>query len=242
MDIKNIVRDAQYVRAHLRELDDERLVTLKDCRVYIPVRFSECGLASVGVDTNIVGIYLIVMEDKYSAVSLINTIIRFEPQSTNRVVVNGDEYYEFVFPAGSTVIPNMNIVQNSKIPYRIYNEFFAKGRIPFYLTYEDLAKIFDTARKYGGVNIGSDREVTELLVSIISRSKNNRADFYRQVVMTPDDINDKKPTYVALKSVAYSATNTTNKLAGSYMQDGIVSALVSPSTREERIERLLLGH
>jgi hypothetical protein len=239
MNIKELVRNSEYVRAHLHETEDDKLIALKDCAIYLPVRFSECGLASVGVETNIVGIYLLVMEGKYSTISLVNTTLRITPQGTNRVVINGDEYYEFVFPAGSVVIPNMNVVQNNKIPYRIYSEFFAKGRIPFYLNYEDLAKIFDTAKKFGGVNIGSEREVTELLVSIISRDSKNRANYYRQTVETVDDVNNKKPAFIPLKSVAYSATNTTNKLAGSYMQDGIVSALVSPSERAERIEKLL---
>jgi hypothetical protein len=239
MDIKGLVRDPQYVRAHLRELADDRLVTVKSCAIYLPVRFSECGLASVGVETNIVGIYLLVMEGKYSAISLVNTTLRITPESVNRIVIDGDEYYEFTFPAGSTVIPNMNVVQNNKIPYRIYSEFFAKGRIPAFLSYEDLAKIFDTAKKFGGVNIGSEREVTELLVSIICRNQSNRAEYYRQSIHSPDDIKNKKPAFIPLKSVAYSATNTTNKLAGSYMQDGIVSALVNPSERVERIESLL---
>lgn len=239
MDTKGLIRDPSYVRTHLRELEDGRLVTLKDCAIYIPVRFSERGMASVSVEVNIVGIYLLVMEGKYSAVSLVNTIFRISPQVVNRIAINGDEYYEFVFPAGSTIIPNMNVVQNNKIPYRIYDEFFAKGRIPFYLGYNDLAKIFDTAKKFGGVNIGSEREVTELLVSIISRNPKDRSQYHRQSITTVEDSKDKKPAFIPLKSVVYSATNTTNKLAGSYMQDGIVSALVSPSERVERIESLL---
>ena len=42
-----------------------------------------------------------------------------------------------------------------------------------------------------------------------------------------------------MRSVIYAATNTLNKIAGSYMETGVVSALVSPSDREERIEILL---
>lgn len=239
MDIKGLIRDPQYVRSHLRELPDNRLVTMKDAAIYLPVRFSERGMATVGVETHIAGVYLIVLEGKYSAVSLVNTILRISPSTVNRVMVNGDEYYEFVFPAGSTVIPNLDLVQNNQIPYKIYDEFFAKGRVPFYLGYEELAKIFDTAKKHGGVNIGSDHEVTELLVSMISRNREDRTQYYRQSVSNVEDVRRKPPAFIPLKSVAYSATNTTNKLAGSYMQDGIVSALVSPSERTERIESLL---
>ncbi len=239
VDIKGLIRDPQYVRSHLRELEDGRLVTLKDCAIYLPVRFSERGMASVSVETHIVGIYLLVMEGKYGAVSLVNTILRIDPTTVNRIMVDGDEYYEFVFRAGSTVIPNVNLVQNNQIPYKIYDEVFAKGRVPFYLGYTELAKIFDTAKKHGGVNIGGDHEVTELLVSMISRSADDRTQYYRQSVKTVEDLRKKPPAFIPLKSVVYSATNTTNKLAGSYMQDGIVSALVSPSERTERIESLL---
>lgn len=239
MNIHGLIKDPQYVRTHLRELPDDRLITLKDCAIYLPVRFSEHGMASVGVETYIVGIYLIVMEGKYSAVSLVNTILRIEPSKVNRVMVNGDEYYEFLFNAGSTVIPNINLVQNNRMPYKIYDEIFAKGRVPFYLGYEELARIFDTSKKHGGVNIGGEHEITELLVSMICRNPQDRTQYYRQAIEGLDDLNRKKPAFVPLKSVAYSATNTTNKLAGSYMQDGIVSALVSPSERVERIESLL---
>jgi hypothetical protein len=59
-------------------------------------------------------------------------------------------------------------------------------------------------------------------------------------VQSIDDIVKKPPVYIPLRSVTYTATNTTNKLAGSYFQEGLVSALVSPSERKERIESILL--
>jgi hypothetical protein len=215
-------------------------VALKPLKIYLPVRFSERGLANVGVETNIAGLYAIVVDDKYYAVMVANALMRIDPIATNKVVFDGDEYYEFVFNAGSTVIPSLSLVKQNSLVYRIYDEFISKGRVPWYMGYPELGKLFDTARKHAGANIGADHEVTELIISMIARNPNDRSQYYRQFIQSPQDLVTNPPVFIPLKSVMYSATNTTNKLGGSYMQDGIISALVSPSERVERIEGLLL--
>ena len=187
----------------------------------------------------VVGILAIVVEDKYFGTLIANAMIRITPNQTNKVVFNGDEYYEFVFDPGTTVIPSLQLVKTNTLVYRIYDELFAKGRVPWYMGYLELAKIFDTARYHAGANIGQDHEVTELLVSMIARDHADRTRYYRQTAQSEQDLVTNPPDFIPLKSVAYSATNTVNKLAGSYMQDGIVSALVSPAERTERIEELL---
>lgn len=239
MNIKGLTRDPARVHANLRELPDERLITTKECRIYIPVRFSERGLASVSVETYIAGVYALVMENAYYAVSNVMAMVRIDPAATNKVVINGDEYFEFYFPAGSTLITNLQLVQQNQFVYKVYSEFFDKGRIPWYLGYEDLGRIFDTAKHHAGVNIGQNREVTELLVAAISRDSLDRTKYYRQGVESLNDLVVNPPAFIQLRSVAYAATNTTNKLAGSYMQDGVISALVNPSERTERIEEIL---
>jgi hypothetical protein len=34
--------------------------------------------------------------------------------------------------------------------FRIYDEFMSKGNIPWYMSYEDSGKMFETAGKHGG--------------------------------------------------------------------------------------------
>ena len=239
MNINDLIRDPEKVHANLRELPDGRLITLTGCRIYTPVRFSERGLTSIGVETHIVGIYAIVVEDKYYGVSMVNAMMRIDPGSRNVVNINGDDYYEFILEPGSTVVASVNLVKTDVLTYRIYDEIISKGNVPWYLGYAELAKIFDTAKYHAGANIGGDHEVTELLVSLISRDPVDRTKYYRQSVRTPEDLVKIKPAFIPLKSVTYSATNTTNKLAGSHFSEGVVSALVSPSERTERIEELL---
>lgn len=239
MNPKNLIRDADKVQANLVELDDGRLVTKAGCRIYIPVRFLERGLAFIGIDTSIVGIYAMTVEDKFYAVSLINAMIPIDPSSTLKVVIDGDEYYEFTFDAGSTVIKSVNLVQQDTLTYSIYSEIYAKGRVPWYITYDLIGRVFETAKKHADANLGEYPEIMDLIASIISRDENDRVKYYRQSIVSYDELATKPPAYIPLRSVVYAATNTLNKLAGSYARDGLVSALVSPTTRTERIEALL---
>jgi hypothetical protein len=168
-------------------------------------------------------------------------MVKITPTSTIKVKFNEEEYYKFDFDAGSTVIPSLQLVQTDVLVYKIYDEIMAKGNVPWYLDYNDLGRLFDTAKYHAGANIGSNHEVTELIVSIIARNPKNRHEYYRRTVKSKEDVKKNPPAFVPLRSVVYSATNTTNKLAGSYFEAGLVSALNSPSTRTERIESILMA-
>lgn len=239
MDITKLVRDANQVRSALQELSDGRLVALKEVKMYVPYRFVEHDLAYIGIDNYTVGIYALTVDDHYYCVSSVCAMVNIDPSNINVVKINDDDYYEFVFNPGATVLKSTSLVKADILVYKIYDEIFSKAAIPWYLSYDDLGKLFDTARYHAGANIGANQEITELIVSIIARNPKDRTKYYRTVINTLADLKTNPPCYIPLRSVTYAATNTTNKLAGSYMQLGIVSALVSPSTRVERLESLL---
>lgn len=238
MEFSKLVRDQDKIHAVLKELPDERLVALKPISLYIPARFAERGLAQIGIETHICGIILYVVEEKYYAISLFNAMVRTEPTSTVRTTIDGEEFYKFSYSAGATVFSSLQLVKNDTLVYRIYHELFS-GHMPLFINYDDSGKVFDTARKHGGANIGGQHEITELLVSMVSRDPNNRHRYYRQAIKTRADMGKLKPVVISMRNVFYGATNTTNKLAGSYFHDGVVGALNHPATRVERIEGLL---
>jgi hypothetical protein len=239
MDHRHYIHDAAKVQSYLRELEGDRLVTTKGCKIVVPVRFAERDLAFVGIETRIVGIFAIIVEDQYYGVSIANAMMRLTPSSTSKVMYDEDEYYEFTFDPGATVCPSLQLVKVDTLVYSIYDEILAKGRAPWYLGYEEMGMLFDTAGYHAGASIGQQQEVTEMMVSLITRDEEDRAIYYRQVINTEEDLIKKKPATIPLRSVAYAATNTLNKLAGSYAKDGLVSALVTPTERVERIEALL---
>ena len=240
MEITKLVRDSIKVQSSLKELPDGRVVALKPTKVYCPTRFTECHLASVGEDTQIVGIMAIVIDDTFYGVMSVNAMVRLVPTSMIKVMIDQVEYFEFYFEPGSTVIASTQLVKNNVLVYRIYDEIISKGKIPWYMGYEDLARIFDTAKYHANANIGGAQEVTELIVSIIARDATDRSKSYRSSLKSMADLLSRPPAFIPMRSVQYAATNTTNKIAGSYMTDGMVSALVNPADRKERIESLLL--
>jgi hypothetical protein len=235
-----LVRDAQKVQASLRKLDDKRVVCVKDTKIYIPTRFAEVGLASVGTKTQILGICAIVVGNVYS-VMIVDALVWIDPTSVSTVTIDETEYFEFFFEAGASVFMTTEVVQMDSLAYAIYNEIIAGGRVPAYLSYVDLGHIFDTAKKFAGANIGRNREVTELICSLIARNEEKREIYYRQSISTLDDVKNHPPVFIPLRSVYYSATNTTNRLVGSYFREGLNAALVMPAERTERIEKLLLA-
>jgi hypothetical protein len=240
MDTSKLVRNPKSVLATLHEMEDDTLVTSTGCKVYVPSRFAERGLASLGAETYIIGICAIVVGDQYG-IMMVNAMMRLDPAEINRVQVGEDEYLEFVFYPGSVVIANLKLVKTDTLTYKIYDEIIAKARVPWYLNYFDLAKIFDTARLHAGANIGGNKEVTELLISISARNPKNRVQYYRQVIESENDIATNPPYYASLKDVTLSATNAVNKLGGGYFRNGTVSAINSPSERTERLEEILFS-
>lgn len=242
MDFRNYVRDAAKVQAALAEVSDgrtDKLVAKQPVKIVIPVRFAERELAFVGIETRVVGIFAIIVEDQYYAVSICNAMMRLTPTATTKVLYDDDEYYEFSFDAGAVICPSLALVKIDTLVYNIYDEILAKGRVPWYMGYKEMGQLFDTALEHAGANVGQQQEVTELMVSLVARDEEDRTKYYRQVIMSPGDLLKKKPAFIPLRSVAYAATNTLNKLAGSYARDGLVSALVTPTERVERLEELL---
>lgn len=239
MNVESLIRDPARIRAAIKKLPDKSLIALQDIKIQCPARFAERGLAEIGAETRITGHIAYILEDKYYAISLVNAMIQFTPTETNRIKINGVDYLELFFEKGATISPSLMLVKVDTLTYRVYDEILSKGNIPWYLSYLDAGKIFNSVPKHAGAKIGENQEVTELIVSLIARDQNKREVYYRSVVQSLTDVRTKPPVFVPLRSVQYGATNTTNKLAGSRFSDGVVSALVSPAERTERIEKIL---
>jgi hypothetical protein len=240
MDTRALVRNPASVLATLHEMEDDSLVTSQGCKLYVPSRFAERGLAFLGAETYIIGVCAVVVGNQYG-ILMVNAMLGIDPAEINRVQCDGDEYLEFVFYPGSVVIPNLKLAKTDTLTYKIYDEIVGKAHVPWYLSYFDLARIFDTARDFAGANIGANREVTELLISIIARNAKARNEYYRQALQSETDLIKNPPYYASLKDVTLSATNAVHKFGGGYFRNGTVSAINSPSERTERLEEILFS-
>ena len=232
----NYVRDSNVVKNNFKKLNN-KWIAIKPCKVIFPVHYAEKKLCEFNSEiTKVLGIVMILVNNTYAVLS-VNAMIEFTPGEISTIELEGEQYYQMSFDAGSTVINNMKVVKEDILPYFIYDVFISKGRIPGYMNYEDVCKIFDTAKSYADANVGERPEVIQLMVSIVARDKNDRTKYYRQVVK--DHTDNSRLVFIPMKSVEYGATNTVNKLGGNYFQTGVISALINPSDKVENIESIL---
>lgn len=230
-------RDAAKVKAVLKKQGDS-VYAIGPCRIYIPKRFETAGMADIGEEITFVGIYAIAI-DGYYAVDTAPALIRTTPVDINTVKIDDEEYLEFSYEKGSAVIENTKLVQNKMLLYSIDSEIIAKGRVPGYLNYEDLALLFDRSGELGGMRLGANKAVMAMISMTIARSSKDGVTFYRHVIKDKSDMETNPPLYVALRNIGITASNTTAKLLGSYFDKGLTSALINPSERNEGIEDLL---
>jgi hypothetical protein len=239
MDFAKLIHDKKKVLDAWVKMPDGQVITRKACKIHVPCRFTEHDLAYVGVDTQVVGLFSVIVDEVYYAVVMLNAIIQLNPVSTDKVKINGVDYYEFGFNKGQVVILSCKTVKDDTIPYKLYDEVISKAKVPAYMSYDMLGSIFDTAKKYAGANVGGQSEVIEMLASVITRWSGDLTKYFRQVIKKPSDVLTQPKTYAAMRNVAISATNTTAKLLGSHFDAGVASALLHPSERVERMEELL---
>lgn len=239
MDINKLIRDKNKVYAKLKEAHDGSLVCLAPTKIHIPARFETRGMLNVGKDVFSLAIIPIIIEEKYYAILNILSMAQLQPLTIQKISIDDVEYYELGFEPGCVLFKTKNVVKNADLVYLAFDELVQKGNVPWYMDYEDMGRIFDSAKRYAGVNIGSNPEITSLIISLISRQKSDLTKYYRHGLKTFADLTKSKAEFIPLKSVIYNATGTLDRIAGSYMSDGVVSSLVMPTKESDQIEKLL---
>lgn len=231
-----VKRDGKATSANLTMVGDganKRLVAKKDCEIYIPKRWAYHDLADTGELKKITCIYAIVSGNTYGVVNQVNRI-RIDPDSMTIVTINDDEYFRFVFKAGSVVFPELDLVKEDVLAYPIYDELIAKGNVPAYLSYDDYCKILRTAKTNAGINLSPSNIILEMTAAVVTRNPDDRRKLYRYTLGK-----GKQPIFIGLRNITLTASNFITRTAGSYFEAGIESELANPSTSKESVETKL---
>lgn len=227
-------RDAGVIKSALKA-SGQQILTSKDIKIVIPYRYAQSKLATIGNSVQTLAVFAVIV-DGYYAVSNLCSTMTLTPSSTTVVSYEGEDYFEFSFDKGSVVTPNINLVVDDKNAYNIYNEFIAKGRVPWFMSYEDFGKILTTAHSHAGITLSGTNAPLELILTSISRNSKNLYQYYRNTIKSLDEQLTNPPSYVPFKSVSYGATNTAGKIMGSYFDEGLTSALTAPEGGPEGVE------
>lgn len=234
IDISLLKRNPDAIKKHFIVKNSITLVK-KTITVLFPERYIDRKLAILDTTTKLLAVHAIIDEElNYSVVSA--PIIQIlTPTKIGTISLGDDNYKTLEFTVDDepiVYIPNNNLAMSDSFIYDIFDEFFIKGKVPFFLTYEDISDVFKGAKEYAGANIGADPLVFEFLASVIAR---NNKDKKRYARLDPGcDIE-----YVGLNNPYYSFDNTAAKIIGSRFKVGLNTALVEPETKTSRTIQIL---
>lgn len=233
------VRNAVKVLAALSDVPDKPVIAKAALTIQFPVRFGEIGLAKIGTNSYVYGLFAILLETGDYALCNVNAYVELGAAAVELITIDDTQYYQFQYQKGDIVFKTKELVCRANLIYRAIEEFVFKGKIPWYVGYEDMGKIFDTAKKHARTSAEILPSVVEFMAGYIGRDKTDRIKYIREVGKDYKDFTQAKMAWVPMRSVYWSAPGTVNKLAGAYFSDGITSALVNPSERTEKIESIL---
>lgn len=221
--MEGLTRDSEYIKKNIYKKDG-KFYCKKACSIEYPQWYNEKEMGDIGDQTYFYGICIIIIDDKYS-VCTIPTLCKSDPIDVSTIERGEDKFTKLYFGAEDPIM-YVDVIKEVLLSYNFFNNFFIYSRIPWYIEQHDLLKCFNMLLKYGGSQVGANPITTELLVSFVTRVKNDPDIYFRHA----------KPTeeygYVDLKNLYYSVKGTVDKIAGSYLQDGIVSALVKQPTNK----------
>lgn len=235
----NYIRNSEAVLTQLITTEYGQVLTKVPCRIQVPVRYFERGLGQTGLDTFIYGFFPIILETGEYTVLNAAAMVEIDPFKITVIKIEGVEYLEFHFLQNQVVIKTTDVIKRDTLMYNVFDEFIFKGKAPWFASYEDIGKLFDTAKSHADSNIGANLEVIEFIASIVARKNGERTTYLRDNAETFDAYKDAKMEVVPMMSVFYAVKGTANKLTGAYFADGVVSAIVNPTDSVQKVESIL---
>lgn len=226
-----LTRDRDFIQKFIY-IKDSKIYCKEKCIIEFPKWYEEKGLAEIGEEVNYYGIFSINIGEKYS-VSIIPTLCISKPIMINEIEREDVKYIQLIFGKDDCILENNKVIKHGRLSYNFFETFFLYARVPWFVEYEDLVKIMDNAKTYAGSGLGDNYIANELITSFITRSKKDKRVFYRQI----NGVGEKE--YVDLMNPFYSVKSNLNKLAGSYFNNSLVSAIVQPNKNSSKLEELV---
>jgi len=213
------------------------IVATTDLKIYFPERYINQSLVFMGSTVSLLGYFAIVNNKGEYGVMNIPAIFSITPNNTSEIEIDGNVNIVLEFTEGDVVVSSTSIVKNSDFYYNVFDEFFIKGKIPWFISYDSLSDLFLESKKYSNTGIGKNPLPFELLASITNRDDKNRVKFYRHVIK---DNKNLLPRYtVGLNNIYYSFDNTASKLFGGYYGQGVTAAIVNKETKTTAVADIL---
>lgn len=225
-------RNPEAIKKCFKVVGDTTIVT-KNIKVIYPDRYNTIGLAILGSTVRLISIYAILDEDGNYAIANNPIFVELTPSNVSEVSVGNSINKVLHFEESSTFTENNSLVIDDRFLYDIFNDFYINGNIPWFMNYEDVISVLANTSKFAGSSLGDNPLSMEIISAVLARDAKDKTKFYRQTEMTKD------PIFVGLMNIYFTFDNTVGKIAGSYMSQGITSAIVNKEKETTKIERIL---
>lgn len=230
MDISKLTKGVNTVKNALITADDsDQILAKKPVMICIPTKYTTAGLATIGEEVRIIGIFAYIVDGKY-AVSKATSMMKITPDATSSVNYMGADYTIFHFPAGSTIIDNINLVKNKKLVDTVMTYFHDRGYIPWFMDELLHSELYADVKDFNNLNTGAGQSNFDILTALVSRDPKNFDVKFRHSITDENQIYDQ-PVILPIRDIAENTTSALSKLNGSELQRSLESALAdSPST------------
>jgi len=238
LDIKNLKRNPSKIKNSLKTTGD-MVIAKKNLSIIFPQKFVDKELTILDNICEILGIIIIMDEDLNYSVMTVPGKLSTEPNEIETVEIGDELFVKLIIEEGNAIFTSNKIVKNTDLIYQIFELLMLQGKVPFYLNYIDLYKVFSNIPKYTGSDVGIDTLGFEVLIAISARNPNNLDMQFRKYIKDNKDMVETTPAWVGLKNIYYSYNSTLSKIAGSYFKKGLIAAIVKPEDKSTTLENIL---
>jgi len=207
--------------------------------ILFPTKYEDRGLSLIDTTCSVFGVISISNEKNQYSILTVSTQITITPDEIEEVTIDDKVYYRLTIEAGNNLIDDVNLIVKPDNTYGIFELFLVTGYIPWYLTYNDVFKLFETSPKYTGSKLDAYWVVIKLLIAISARDRDNPKLQFRQSINNANDLDVKPILWVGIKNIYYSFNSTLSKIGGSYMKAGMISAIVNPEKQATDFENVV---
>lgn len=235
-----LTRNPQAVAANFETNQAEQVICKNNCYIQVPKSFFDSGLGQLGAEISVYGCFAVILESGDYALVNITAMLSISPTSINIKTIDEVEYYEFFFAKDTVIFKTTGLLQQSKLIFEPFQTFLFMGRVPWYIGYEDHGSLFDSAPHYAGFGALKNPELMEFQTAMCARKADDPSnEFLRLKIQDYSEGEAGNVDFVPMGSVIATVRSSMNKLSGAYAQDGIISAIVSPSDKVGTVERIV---
>jgi len=243
MDVYNssdLKRNSNLIKSKLKTVGNT-IITNTDLSILVYHKFVDKEMTILDNICKVMGIMAIIDNDNNYAIMTVPGIMSVEPNEIEDVEIDGEHYYKLVISKGDALISDTTIVKDTGNVYKVFDLLILKGKVPFFLNYEDMLAIFKNLPEFTGTKIGKDTLPFEIFIAMIARDKNDPTKDFRLTVKTHNDAIKESPKWVGLTNIYYSFGSTLSKIAGSYFKTGVLVAAVNKNKKPTKLEKILKG-